>query len=165
TNRVETDKCLVLCAEPEVAYYTAQTKSALLFVFLGNFLAVAMSIGAVFAAMNTMYASVGARTREIGTLRVLGYRRRAILLGFIIEGAFLALIGGVLGCVAAWALHLHFGTTATMSFESFSEMMFRFRITPPLVIKGLIFSVIVGVMGSLLPAVRASRLPVISALK
>jgi putative ABC transport system permease protein len=165
TNRVETDKRLVLRAEPEVAYYTAQTKSASLFVFLGNFLAVAMSIGAVFAAMNTMYASVGARTREIGTLRVLGYRRRAILLGFIIEGAFLALIGGVLGCVAAWALHLHFGTTATMSFESFSEMMFRFRITPPLVIKGLVFSVIVGVMGSLLPAVRASRLPVIAALK
>jgi putative ABC transport system permease protein len=165
TNRVESDKRLVLRAEPEVAYYTAQTKSASLFVFLGNFLAVAMSIGAVFAAMNTMYASVGARTREIGTLRVLGFRRRSILLGFIIEGAFLALIGGVLGCVAAWALHLHFGTTATMSFESFSEMMFRFRITPPLVVKGLIFSVVVGVMGSLLPAVRASRLPVISALK
>jgi putative ABC transport system permease protein len=165
TNRVETDKRLVLRAEPEVAYYTAQTKSASLFVFLGNFLAVAMSIGAVFAAMNTMYASVGARTREIGTLRVLGFRRRAILLAFIIEGAFLALVGGVFGCVAAWALHLHFGTTATMSFESFSEMMFRFRITPPLVIKGLIFSVLVGVLGSLLPAVRASRLPVISALK
>jgi len=165
TNRVETDKRLVLRAEPEVAYYTAQTKSASLFVFLGNFLAIAMSIGAVFAAMNTMYASVGARTREIGTLRVLGFRRRSILLGFIIEGAFLALIGGVLGCAAAWALHLHFGTTATMSFESFSEMMFRFRITPPLVIKGLVFSIVVGVMGSLLPAVRASRLPVISALK
>ena len=165
TNHVETDKRLGLRAEPEVAYYAAQTKSASLFVFLGNFLAVAMSIGAVFAAMNTMYASVGARTREIGTLRVLGYRRRAILLGFIIEGAFLSLIGGVLGCVAAWALHLHFGTTATMSFESFSEMMFRFRITPALVVKGLIFSVMVGVMGSLLPAVRASRLPVIAALK
>ena len=165
TNRVETDKRLVLRAEPEVAYYTAQTKSASLFVFLGNFLAVAMSIGAVFAAMNTMYASVGARTREIGTLRVLGFRRRAILFGFIIEGAFLALIGGVLGCAAAWVLHLYFGTTATMSFESFSEMMFRFRITPPLVIKGLVFSVIVGVLGSLLPAVRASRLPVMAALK
>jgi len=165
TNRVETDKRLVLRAEPEVAYYAAQTKSASLFIFLGNFLAVAMSIGAVFAAMNTMYASVGARTREIGTLRVLGYRRRAILLGFIIEGAFLAFIGGLLGCAAAWVLHLYFGTTATMSFESFSEMMFRFRITPPLVLKGLVFSVIVGVMGSLLPAVRASRLPVMAALK
>ncbi len=165
TNRIETDKRLSLRADPEVGYYAAQTKSAGVFVFLGNFLAIAMSIGAIFAAMNTMYASVGARTREIGTLRVLGYRRRSILISFIIEGAFLALIGGVLGCTAAWGLHLYFGTTATMSFESFSEMMFRFRITPALVVKGLIFSVIVGFFGSLLPAIRASRLPVIAALK
>jgi len=165
TNRVEADKRLTLRAEPEVAYYEAQTQSAGFFAFLGYFLAVAMSIGAVFAAMNTMYASVGARTREIGTLRVLGYRRRSILLSFIVEGAFLALIGGVLGCAVAWALHLYFGTIGTMSFESFSEMMFRFRITPMLVVKGLIFSVIVGIFGSLLPAIRASRLPVIAALK
>ncbi|MEY2408367.1 MAG: putative transport system permease protein [Verrucomicrobiota bacterium] len=165
TNRIETDKRLSLRADPEVAYYASQTKSAGVFVFLGNFLAIAMSIGAIFAAMNTMYASVGARTREIGTLRVLGYRRRWILLSFIIEGAFLALIGGVLGCIVAWALHLYFGTTATMNFESFSEMMFRFRITTPLVIKGMIFSVLVGIFGSLLPAIRASRLPVIAALK
>lgn len=165
TNRIEADKRFSLQADLEVRYYAAQTKTAMPFRFLGNFLAVSMSIGAVFAAMNTMYASVGARTREIGTLRVLGYRRRSILLGFIIEGAFLALVGGVLGCAAAWALHLYFGTTATMSFESFSEMMFRFRITPPLVVKGLIFSVVVGIVGSLLPAIRASRLPVIAALK
>jgi putative ABC transport system permease protein len=124
-----------------------------------------MSIGAVFAAMNTMYASVGARTREIGTLRVLGYRRRAILLSFIIEGALLSLLGGVLGCGVAWVLHKYFGTTGTISFESFSELVFRFRITPWLAIKGMIFSVLVGIIGSLLPAIRASRLPVISALK
>jgi putative ABC transport system permease protein len=165
TNRIETDKRLSLRADPETAYYASQSKSAGMFVFLGNFLAIAMSIGAVFAAMNTMYASVGARTREIGTLRVLGYRRSAILLSFILEGAFLALIGGVFGCVTAWALHLYFGTTGTMSFESFSEMMFRFRVTPALVGQGLIFSVLVGIFGSLLPAIRASRLPVISALK
>ena len=165
TNRIETDKRLSLRAGPEVGYYASQTKAAGVFVFLGNFLAIAMSIGAVFAAMNTLYASVGARTREIGTLRVLGYSRRAILFSFILEGAFLAFIGGVLGCAAAWALHLYFGTTATMSFESFSEMMFRFRITPLLVGKGLLFSVIVGFCGSLLPAIRAARLPVIAALK
>jgi putative ABC transport system permease protein len=165
TNRIETDKRLPLRAEREISYYAAQTKSASLFVFLGNFLAAAMSVGAVFAAMNTMYASVGARTREIGTLRVLGYRRRSILLGFIIEGVFLSLIGGALGCGAAWVLHKYFGTTATMSFESFSEMMFRFRITPLLVAKGMLFSAVVGAAGSLLPAIRASRLPVIAALK
>jgi len=115
--------------------------------------------------MNTMYASVGARTREIGTLRVLGYRRRAILASFIIEGAILALFGGVLGCGVAWVLHYWFGATGTISFETFSELVFRFRITPWLAVKGIIFSVIVGVVGSLLPAIRASRLPVIAALK
>jgi putative ABC transport system permease protein len=165
TNRIETDKRLPLHADLEVYYYASQTRTAMPFRFLGNFLAISMSIGAVFAAMNTMYASVGARTREIGTLRVLGYRRRAILLSFIIEGALLSLLGGVLGCGAAWILHKYFGTTGTISFESFSELVFRFRITPWLAIKGMIFSVLVGVIGSLLPAIRASRLPVISALK
>ena len=165
TNRIETDKRLPLHADLEVNYYAAQTRTAMPFRFLGNFLAISMSIGAVFAAMNTMYASVGARTREIGTLRVLGYRRRAILLSFIIEGALLSLLGGLLGCGVAWVLHRWFGATGTISFENFSELVFRFRITPWLAIKGMIFSVLVGVVGSLLPAIRASRLPVISALK
>src|SRR5260370_24392736 len=83
---------------------------------LGNFLAIAMSIGALFAAMNTMYASVGARTREIGTLRVLGYRRRSILASFLMEGAFLALIGGVIGCLPSLPMHGY--RTATTSFAS-----------------------------------------------
>jgi putative ABC transport system permease protein len=165
TNRIEADKRLSLQADLEVRYYAAQTKTAMPFRFLGNFLAVSMSIGAVFAAMNTMYASVGARTREIGTLRVLGYRRRAILASFIIEGAILAFFGGVLGCGVAWVLHYWFGTTGTISFESFSELVFRFRITPWLAMKGIIFSIIVGVAGSLLPAIRAARLPVMAALK
>ena len=169
TNRIETDKRLPLRADYEVKYYAAQTMTAMPIKFLGTFLAVAMSVGAVFAAMNTMYASVGARTREIGTLRVLGFRRRTILLSFIIEGALLALIGGVLGCLAALgivsALLWTGFTMGTMSFESFSETVFQFRITPALEIKGLIFSVLVGAAGSLLPAVRASRLPVIAALK
>jgi putative ABC transport system permease protein len=165
TNRIESDKRLPLHADLEVNYYTAQTRTAMPFRFLGNFLAISMSIGAVFAAMNTMYASVGARTREIGTLRVLGYRRRAILLSFIIEGALLSMLGGVLGCGVAWLLHHWFGATGTISFESFSELVFRFRITPWLAAKGMIFSVMVGVVGSLLPAIRASRLPVIAALK
>ena len=120
-------------------------------------------IGAVFAAMNTMYASVGARTREIGTLRVVGYRRRTILASFIIEGAILATIGGVLGCLLSFPMHGY--STGTMSFDSFSEVIFQFRITPWLVTKGIVFSIIIGVVGSLLPAIRASRLPVIAALK
>jgi len=163
TNRVETEKRLPLRAVQESAYYASQTMTAVPIKILGAFLATAMSIGAIFAAMNTMYASVGARTREIGTLRVLGYRRRTILFSFIVEGAFLALLGGALGVALAFPLHGY--STGTMSFESFSEVVFQFRITPGLVMKGLLFSVLVGVVGSFLPALRASRLPVISALK
>jgi len=160
---IETDKRLPLLAEPEVKYYGDQTATALPIKILGNFLATAMSIGAVFAAMNTMYASVGSRTREIGTLRVLGFRRRTILASFIIEGALLAALGGVLGCLLA--LPLHGVSTGTMSFNSFSETVFEFRITPWLAVKGMLFAIIVGIIGSLLPALRAARLPVINALK
>jgi putative ABC transport system permease protein len=165
-QRIESDKRLPLLAAPEVKYYADQTATALPIKILGNFLATAMSIGAIFAAMNTMYASVGSRTREVGTLRVLGFRRRTILAGFIVEGAegaILAAAGGVLGCLLA--LPMHGVSTGTMSFNSFSETVFEFRITPWLAAKGMIFAVVVGVIGSLLPAIRAARLPVITALK
>lgn len=163
TDRIESDKRLPLRALGETEYYSSQTMTATPIKILGDFLAIAMSIGATFAAMNTMYASVGSRTREIGTLRVLGYRRRAILASFLIEGAFLALIGGVLGCLLSLPMHGY--SVGTMSFETFSETVFQFRITPFLAFKGLIFSILVGLVGSFLPAIRASRLPVIAALK
>ena len=163
SGRIDADKRLPLRADSEVEYYAKQTATAMPIKILGNFLATAMSIGAIFAAMNTMYASVGSRTREIGTLRVLGFRRRTILASFIIEGALLAAIGGIIGCLLALPLHGY--STGTMSFNTFSETVFQFRITPWLAAKGIVFSVIVGVVGSLLPAVRAARLPVIAALK
>jgi putative ABC transport system permease protein len=161
--RLETDKRLPLRADLEVDYYSKQTATAMPIKILGDFLATAMSVGAIFAAMNTMYASVGSRTREIGTLRVLGFRRRTILASFIIEGALLAAIGGCIGCLLALPLHGY--STGTMSFNTFSETVFQFRITPWLAAKGIIFSIVVGVVGSLLPAIRAARLPVIAALK
>ena len=163
TKRIENDKTLSLKVLGEIDFYETQTKTAGPIKFLGNFLATAMSIGAVFAAMNTMYASVGARTREVGTLRVLGYRRRTILVSFLLEGAFLALLGGALG--VALAMPYNGLATGTLSFDSFSESVFEFRITPLLILKGLIFSVIVGLVGSFLPALRAARLPVIASLK
>jgi putative ABC transport system permease protein len=162
-QRVESDKRLPLLADFETKYYAKQTQTATPIRILGDFLATAMSIGAIFAAMNTMYASVGARTREIGTLRVLGCRRRSILASFILEGAVLASIGGVLGCLLSLPLHGY--STGTLSFNSFSEVVFQFRITPWLAAKGMLFSIIVGIAGSLLPALRAARLPVIVALK
>ena len=168
-SRIDTDKRMPLRADSETQYYAEQTQTAKPIKILGEFLAVAMSIGAVFAAMNTMYASVGARTREIGTLRVLGFRRRTILASFIVEGAFLAGIGGVVGCavsVLVQYLCVAFGVRfGTMSFNTFSEVVFQFRVTPAFAVQGVVFAVVVGIVGSLLPAIRASRLPVIAALK
>jgi len=168
-QRIESDKRMPLRADMETDYYAKQTMTALPIKILGELLATAMSIGAVFAAMNTMYASVGARTREIGTLRVLGFRRRTILASFNLEGAILAGIGGLLGSGLALlaqtlcvALGVRFGT---LSFNTFSEVIFQFRITPLLVAQGMMFAFVVGIVGSLLPAIRAARLPVIAALK
>jgi putative ABC transport system permease protein len=168
-KRIEADKRLALRAEPEVDYYTKQTMTALPFKFLAFVLGIAMSVGAVFAAMNTMYASVAARTREVGTLRVLGYSRRSIVLSFMIEGSLLAAMGGVLGALLSLGVYtyvvvgkIQFGT---MDFQSFAETVFQFRVTPDLMLTGVIFSVLVGLAGSLLPALRAARLPVIAALK
>jgi len=162
-NRIETDKRLQLLARVESEYYAEQTSTAGPIKWLGNFLAIAMSVGAIFAAMNTMYASVGARTREIGTLRVLGFRRRSVVMSFLIEGAILASLGGVLGCMLS--LFMNGYAVGTLSFSTFSETVFEFRVTPWLMAKGLLFSILVGLLGTLFPAIRASRLPVISALK
>src|SRR2546430_15804617 len=112
--------------------------------------------------MNTMYASVGARTREVGTLRVLGFRRRTILASFLIEGAFLAFLGGIVGCFLAWPMNGM--ATGTMSFNNFSEVVFEFHISPELVAEALAFSVTIGILGSLLPALRAARLPLVASL-
>jgi putative ABC transport system permease protein len=168
-NRIASDKGQPLRTETELHYYEEQTRAALPIKLLGEFLAAAMSAGALFAAMNTMYARVAARTREIGTLRVLGYRRRTILGNLLLEGAMLAGLGGVLGCVGALLVQawlLARGTSfGTMSFSTFQEVMFQFRLTPVILLKGLGFAVAVGVAGSILPAFRAARLPVIAALK
>lgn len=160
---LESDRRLKVKAVREVDHYKELTGSAAPIRILSYFLAVVMSVGAMFAAMNTLYASVGARTREIGTLRVLGFRRRSILLGFLLEGAILATLGGVLGCLLALPLHGY--STGTIGFETFAETVFDFQITPGLALRGIAFAVVVGILGSLLPALRASRLPVISALK
>lgn len=162
-QRIENDKRLQLLARVESEYYAEQTSTAGPIKWLGNFLAVAMSVGAVFAAMNTMYAAVGARTREIGTLRVLGFRRRSVVAGFLLEGAMLAGLGGLLG--GGLSLFMNGYAVGTLNFATFSETVFEFRVTPWLMLKGLVFSVVVGVIGTLLPAIRASRLPVIAALK
>ncbi len=150
--------------DSEPKYYenlAGPTASALL--GLAAFVAVVMGIGAVFGAMNTMYAIVAQRTREIGTLRALGFSRFSILFSFVLESVLLALIGGVLGCLAAFAMNGY--TAGTGQTQSFSEMAFAFRITPPVLIFGIAFAVVMGFIGGLLPAFRASRMPITRALR
>jgi putative ABC transport system permease protein len=122
-----------------------------------------MGIGAVFGAMNTMYAIVAARTREIGTLRALGFSRRAILGSFLIESVFLAVIGGVLGCLLSLPMNGY--STGTGQTASFSELAFAFRITPEIMASCMIFAALMGIVGGLLPAFRGARLPITSALR
>lgn len=162
-RRIESDRTLSARVLKEVEYYKDQTKTAGPIQFMGGFLATIMSIGAAFSAMNTMYAAVGARTREIGTLRVLGFRRRAIYASFLLESMVLAGIGGVIGCLMS--LPLNGVATGTFSWTSFSEVAFEFRITPELLAKGMLFAVVMGVLGGLLPARMAAQKPVLAALK
>jgi putative ABC transport system permease protein len=162
-RRVESDRTLSARVLKEVDYYKEQTKTAGPIQFMGGFLATIMSIGAAFSAMNTMYAAVGARTREIGTLRVLGFGRRAIYGSFLLESILLAAVGGAIGC--AIALPLNGVATGTFSWTSFSEVAFEFRITPDLLARGMLFALAMGAAGGLLPARMAARKPVLAALK
>jgi putative ABC transport system permease protein len=130
---------------------------------LANFVAVVMGVGAVFGAINTMYAIVSARTREIGTLRALGFSRRSILTSFLIESVILAFIGGAIGCLLAFPMNGF--STGTGQTQSFSEIAFNFRITPGIVLVGMTFAVVMGILGGLLPALRGARMPITSALR
>ena len=132
-------------------------------LFLVAFVSIIMGLGAVFGALNTMYAIVAARTREIGTLRAIGFSRRSILFSFVVESVILALAGGLLGCLLAFPINGF--TTASGQTPSFSEVAFAFRITPNILAYGLVFATIMGFLGGLLPALRGARLPITSALR
>jgi putative ABC transport system permease protein len=153
-----------LQAVQERQYYEEQAGPlASMLKTLANFVAFIMGIGAVFGAMNTMYAIVAARTREIGTLRALGFSRRAILFSFVLESAFLALLGGGIGCLLAFPMNGF--STGTGQTQSFSEIAFAFRITPAILTTGMLFALLMGVVGGLLPALRGARLPITRALR
>jgi ABC-type lipoprotein release transport system permease subunit len=155
---------MLLRAISERQYYEDQAGPvANMIKALGGLVAVVMGLGAVFAAMNTMYRIVASRTREIGTLRAVGFSRRAILFSFVLESALLGLAGGALGCLAASSVHDY--STGTSNLQSFSEVAFAFRITPAIVASSLGFALLMGVLGGLLPAARAARLPIAAALR
>lgn len=147
----------------ELQFYEGQAgQTAQTLTFLAVFVGVIMGIGAVFGAMNTMYALVSARTREIGTLRALGFSRIAILIAFMIESAFLALIGGIIGGLLALPINSLSGATGG---ANFSQVAFAFRVDPTWMVIGVVGSVLMGLAGGLFPAFRAARTPITSALR
>jgi putative ABC transport system permease protein len=160
---LESDPQLQVQVTEERTYYDNQAGPiANALKYLALFVSIVMGIGAVFGAMNTMYAIVAARTREIGTLRALGFSRSAILMSFVSESVFLALIGGVLGCLLALPAN---GVTSATNSANFSEIAFAFKITWGALAVGMLFAVIMGLIGGLLPAVRGARLPITAALR
>ena len=164
SKRITDDPKLHLKAQSERTFYEDQqgTASGAL-KGLAVFISVIMAVGAGFAGMNTMYAAVARRTKEIGTLRVLGFSRLSILTAFLLESVVIALIGAAIGILLA--LPLNFVSTGTSNWVTFSEIAFNFRVTADLMILALIFGAIIGLVGSLLPSIRASRFKIVDALR
>jgi len=161
---IRTQPNMPLKAVSERRYYEDQAGPvAKTIAALGALVAVVMGIGAVFAAMNTMYRVVASRTREIGTLRAIGFSRGSILLSFVAESTVLGAVGGSLGCVLASTLHGY--STSTSNLQSFSEVAFAFRITPEIIASSMAFALVMGILGGLLPAARASRLSIAEAVR
>jgi ABC-type antimicrobial peptide transport system permease subunit len=150
--------------QSEISYWAAQSEATATFVkVIGLFVAFIFSFGAALGAMITMYAQVAARTREIGTLRAMGFRRRAVLVSFVAESVLLAIGAGVVGCAGASLMQL--ASFTTMNFQTFSEMSFKFHMSVPVVISSMVFAVIMGFAGGLLPAMRAARMPIVRATR
>ncbi|HEX8950032.1 MAG TPA: ABC transporter permease [Dissulfurispiraceae bacterium] len=162
--RVESDPRLTVEAKRETRYYREQSEMMAKFLrILGVSLTMIFSLGAIIGAMITMYAAVANRTPEIGTLRALGFRRRSILGAFILESLFLGLIGGCVGLFFASFMQLI--TISTMNFQTFSELAFSFTLTLGIVYRSLLFALVMGFTGGVLPAVRASRMNIVDSLR
>ncbi|MEQ1689665.1 MAG: FtsX-like permease family protein [Gemmatimonas sp.] len=158
------DQRLQVDAHLESTYYADQSKAVgAMLNFLAIMITSIMSVGAIFGAVNTMYASISSRTPEIAVLLTLGFKPRNVLLSFLAESAVIAFAGGVLGCLIA--LPINGVVTSTTNWSSFSEIAFAFRVTPTLLLSGVVFAVVMGVVGGFFPARKASRMPVVQALR
>jgi len=160
-KNLQSDQRLAVSARTEREYYDSQTSSGAPLLFMGIFISIIMAIGSSFAAMNTMYSSVARRAREIGTLRVLGFSRSSILTSFFIESLLLAVLGGLLGCL----LVLPFNGVTTVVGNRMSTVAVNFRVTPLIMGVGVLFAVIMGGVGGLLPAGAAARKRILVALR
>lgn len=163
-NRIEQDPRLSLEAKQENRYYADQSEMMTKFLsILGMTLTIIFSLGAVIGAMITMYAAVANRTNEIGTLRALGFRRRSILAAFLAESIFLGLLGGLLGLFCA--SFMQYLSISTMNWQTFAELAFSFTLTAGIAMQSLLFSLIMGFVGGVLPAFRAARMNIVDALR
>lgn len=161
---LSTDPRLKVDAQTTRAYYTQQSEGlSRLIRILGTTVGVIMAIGAIFGALNTMFAAVATRAREIATLRALGFRGAPVVASVMLETMLLALAGGVLGALVAWAIFDHY-TVSTLG-ANFSQVVFQFRVSPALLWSGIKWALAIGFVGGLFPAVRAARLPVTTALR
>lgn len=155
-RELEADPRLQVQVKREDQFYAAQSELLTNIIrFMGIFITAIMAVGAIFGAMNTMYAAVQQRTREIATLLVLGFSPLSVMTSFMFESIFLALLGGIIGCLLA--LPVNGIGTSTTNFQSFSEVAFAFRITPLALIAGLVFAMVMGVLGGFFPALKAAR--------
>jgi putative ABC transport system permease protein len=163
-DAVTKDPQLNLDVMTEVDYYAKQSRTmTTLITVLGGMVAFIMAIGAVFGALNTMYSAVAERGREIATMRAVGFGGGSVVFSFLIEALLISFVGGVLGCLAV--LPLNGFTTQTLNFQTFSNLAFAFKITLDLLIGGVVFALVMGVLGGLPPAIRAAGRPVASTLR
>jgi len=164
-DALTSDPRVNLRIQRETDYYAEQSAFITqLATTIGAGIALLMGIGAVFGAVNTMYTAVAARTREIATLRALGFGGGPVVVSVLAESLVLGLLGGLLGGAIAY-LAFHGFQTSTMNWQTFSQVAFAFSVTPGLVASGIAYALAMGLVGGLLPAVRAARLPVVSALR
>jgi putative ABC transport system permease protein len=163
-DALTTDKRLNVDVTREIDYYSKQSTSMTrLITVLGGFVAGIMAVGAIFGALNTMYSAVAERGREIATMRALGFNSFNVILSFLFEALLISFVGGVLGCLAV--LPLNGLTTSTINFQTFSNLAFAFKITFDLLLMGVVFALVMGVLGGMPPAIRAASRPVATALR
>jgi len=164
-NWLTSNPQLSVAVRREEEYYAAQSRALTTVIrTIGFAIAGLMGIGAIFGAILTMYTAVATRAREIATLRALGFNSVAVVISVLTESLGLAAIGGVLGGLAAYAAFNGY-QTSTINFQTFSQVAFAFRVTPSLLLLGLAYALVMGLVGGLMPAIRAARLPISSALR
>jgi len=160
---IKNDNRLKLEVTSEYQYYADQTTGLVGIVILVAIVTFFMTIGAILGTMNTMFSAIASRGRELATLRALGFKRRTIILSVVIESAFVALLGGLAGLILA--LPINAISTGTTNFQTFSEVAFNFRVDSRVAITGILIALISGIIGGMLPALRAARTPITTALR